>query len=277
VPKDQYKRSALKQTFIAIEKKALIQLNTELVQINKIESHDFVFRYLKTKEPEHIKPLYPNHNPFMPWDKNLEIAEINDKHMLILNKYPVQFGHMLLITKQWVPQTNWLDESDFKAIKTVDQDTQGLWFYNSGREAGASQEHRHIQLLPRNTNELYCPRNDWFKKNIDQNNQHLFNKSIFIKKRLLNSDIYNIYLELSQKACLGNPKKDLRPNTPYNFIISKEWIALIRRLKDITYGFNLNGLAFAGYILITKESDIAWVRKNGAEKLISNVISPIDS
>ena len=71
----------------------------------------------------------------------------NNTHALILNKYPVELGHMLLIADKWIPQTSWLNIDDWNAILSVNNDTDGLWFYNSGSIAGASQPHKHIQLL----------------------------------------------------------------------------------------------------------------------------------
>ena len=69
---------------------------------------------------------------------------------------------MLLITNCWKPQNGWLNLDDFEAILNVDNDTTGLWFFNSSKEAGASQPHRHFQLLPRHYNESICPRYEWF-------------------------------------------------------------------------------------------------------------------
>ena len=90
--------------------------------------------------------------------KILEIDKIGDNHQLILNKYPVQKGHILLITNKWKPQNGWLDIKDWRAIQQVNNDTSGLWFFNSSPIAGASQPHRHFQLLRRSKDEISYPR-----------------------------------------------------------------------------------------------------------------------
>ena len=69
---------------------------------------------------------------------------------------------MLLVTRQWAAQGDWLQPEDLQALATVDQRTSGLWFFNSGPDAGASQPHRHIQLLPRRDVASICPREPWF-------------------------------------------------------------------------------------------------------------------
>ena len=41
----------------------------------------------------------------------------------------------------------------------------GLWFFNSAPEAGASQPHRHLQLLPRDEGQIICPEAEKFEAN----------------------------------------------------------------------------------------------------------------
>ena len=55
---------------------------------------------------------------------------------------------MLLVTRQYEEQTGALDEVDFDAFATCLSDIDGLAFYNSGPVSGASQPHRHMQLVP---------------------------------------------------------------------------------------------------------------------------------
>ena len=145
----------------AVDCGAVIPLETKKYQSNDAYC-DYELRFLKSSMPKYLIEYGPKRNPFIPWDTRLQILPINDKHTLILNKYPVQIGHMLLITNCWKPQNGWLNEDDFEAILNVDNDTTGLWFFNSSKEAGASQPHRHFQLLPRHYNESICPRYEWF-------------------------------------------------------------------------------------------------------------------
>ena len=123
-------------------------------------------------------------NPFLPCDQDLMIAPIGEQHNLILNKFPVQIGHMLLITNEWAPQKGWLNINDWKALEIVNEDTSGLWFFNSAPHAGASQPHRHLQLLSRSKDELTCPRNNWFEEliKIQNCNQSNLTKSMYVIK-----------------------------------------------------------------------------------------------
>ena len=77
---------------------AVIPLNT--IKYKPVNQYcDFELRFLKSPIPKFLKEYGPKRNPFIPWDSRLQIQKINNKHTLILNKYPVQLGHILLITK----------------------------------------------------------------------------------------------------------------------------------------------------------------------------------
>jgi sulfate adenylyltransferase (ADP) / ATP adenylyltransferase len=78
---------------------------------------------------------------------------IGEDHFLVLNKYPISPRHFILATKKFIPQTNLLEAEDlwaaYNCILDFDKFKEDLFvFYNSGRAAGASQPHRHMQLIP---------------------------------------------------------------------------------------------------------------------------------
>ena len=79
-------------------------------------------------------------------------------HNLILNKYPVIPGHCIVSTIEFKRQTDLLDDSDlaithaclrsWEASSSESQPLRLFAFFNSGEHSGASQPHRHLQLLP---------------------------------------------------------------------------------------------------------------------------------
>ena len=157
-----YWKKALDQTRLSIDDESLYPLKTNIITTDLYQKNDFIIRKLDSSKFIKTKIYGPMQNPFCPWDKILEIDKIGYNHQLILNKYPVQKGHILLITNNWKPQNGWLDINDWKAIQKVNKDTNGLWFFNSSPNAGASQPHRHFQLLRRSKDEISCPREKWF-------------------------------------------------------------------------------------------------------------------
>ena len=269
---------AIEVTKEAVDCGAIIPLDTTKYK-SKEASCDYELRFLKSPIPKYLREYGPKRNPFIPWDKRLEIQSIYKKHTVILNKYPVQIGHMLLITNKWKPQDGWLNIEDFKAIENVDKDTTGLWFFNSSREAGASQPHRHFQLLPRHNSESICPRYDWFCSllNSSNNTNSLISHCVSIKPRKNDDesdpyDLYNSYKSMINEMNLGNIELNSKPTKPYNLLITSEWIALIKRKKDTSNGFSINALGFAGYFLGTKISNVDALINFGPEKILKDVI-----
>jgi len=257
---------------------AVIPLNTIKYKSSE-EYSDFELRFLKSPIPKFLKEYGPKRNPFIPWDSRLQIQTINNKHTLILNKYPVQLGHILLITNSWKPQNGWLNEDDFEAIINVDNDTTGLWFFNSSKEAGASQPHRHFQLLPRHVNEIICPRYEWFCSllNDKMDNNSEISHCISIRRRNKNNytstnDLFSLYKSMVNEMNIGEINIINKPLKPYNLLITSEWIALITRKTDRSNGFSINALGFAGYFLGTKRSDVDTLIKFGPEKILKDVI-----
>ena len=273
---EKYWEKALDQTHLSINKKCLFPLNTTVVTREFYDKNDFIIRKLDTSRFKKHNNYGPKQNPFNPWDKILEIERIGTYHQLILNKYPVQKGHILLITNTWRPQDGWLDITDWLAIQKVNNDTSGLWFFNSSPIAGASQPHRHFQLLRRAYGEISCPREKWFldlENNNDQDSKLKKNAVVSKFNFLDNSiNIYNLYLELSKKIGLGNPIDDEKPRFPHNILITNNWIAIIKRKYDHVHGFSVNGLGFAGYLLVTEKSNINYLKKFGPEKLLENFV-----
>ncbi len=276
--REHYWKHALDQSEKALKSGALIPLPTEI--LTEVDDNQFVIRKLIGELPIRQKAVGPVVNPFLPWDLRLQISMINDSHGLILNKYPVQKGHMLLVTRNWEPQNGWLDINDFRSLITVDNDTTGLWFFNSSSNAGASQPHRHLQLLRRKKGSISCPRDDWFKSiSTTSNRTNKISKSCFVKRREKSTnnslELFEQYLSLCLESNVGIPNKNIKPVIAYNLLICRDWICLVRRKKEICNGFSINALGFAGYILATSKSDMDILIKRGVENLLSEVVDPI--
>lgn len=92
-------------------------------------------------------------NPFADPPRALVVGDVGAAHRLVLNKFAVVPGHFILATRAFTPQTHVLDAADLDAaracIRAYDARGLGLFcFFNSGPHSGASQPHRHLQLLP---------------------------------------------------------------------------------------------------------------------------------
>lgn len=107
-------------------------------------------------KPKAPKPKEPNAKPFNPFENPspaMLIADLPPSHRLVLNKFAVVPEHFILVTRDVKPQTHVLEKGDiaatFACIQAYHADGRELFaFFNSGPHSGASQPHRHLQLLP---------------------------------------------------------------------------------------------------------------------------------
>lgn len=72
-------------------------------------------------------------------------------HELLLNKFPVSMNHALIVTRDFEEQEDALNVRDLAATWAVLDampGAGGMAFFNRGRESGASQRHKHLQVVP---------------------------------------------------------------------------------------------------------------------------------
>ena len=271
-------QKAIEVTVAATSSGALVPLDTSLTHLMGDGGCRFELRHLLSATPKHLRASGPKPNPFLPWDHRLEVDRIGESHVVILNKYPVQTTHMLLITQDWQPQTGWLSIEDWRSLARVDAMTTGLWFFNSGPDAGASQPHRHLQLLPRGAEEPICARQDWFKRcaeaTVGPSDDPLLSscRVASITSSLTGETLHETYLTLADDLGLGRPSSDERPRGAYNLLLTRQWMAIVRRSTEGIRGFSVNALGFAGSLLSTEASDREWIQRSGPEALLRAVV-----
>lgn len=253
---------------------ALVPLSTELLSGPWLEP--FVVRRLLSRTPKHLRAGGPKPNPFLPWEPALEVTVLGSSHVVILNKYPVQPGHLLLITQHWHPQCGWLGPEDWQAVAQLASDTDGLWFFNSSVASGASQPHRHLQLLPRHWGELSCPLDPWFEQQLDGLTGR-WPWSYAVSRRTdphNHSDLAGLYQAHQQELGLGEISFTSQPLHAYNLLFNDRWFVTIRRQREHCAGFSLNALAYAGFLLATDSSDLGWLEQHGPWALLQQVAAP---
>ena len=143
---------AKKQTEYALNCGALNPIATDY-QLLKDQDIDFLVRIInnlnrKDNAKKKQKKLSKDFNPFLPYEKDLFVAEISENHVCLLNKFNVVDNHLLIITREFESQETLLNLDDFAALSACLLQVDGLGFYNSGKIAGASQRHKHLQLVP---------------------------------------------------------------------------------------------------------------------------------
>jgi len=250
---------------------SLVPLATEVIEAP--QHQPFVLRRLLSTTPKHLHRDGPKANPFLPWEQALEVERLSSGHVVLLNKYPVQAGHLLLVTDSWQPQSGWLSASDWRGVALLASDTGGLWFFNSCAASGASQPHRHLQLLPRRAGDASTPLVAAIQNQLDSGDRP-WPWAYRLSRRtdpVGGTDLPALYLEHARHLGLGNPLQDLHPRQPYNLLFDDSWLLTVRRTKEHCAGFSLNALAFAGYLLATEKSNLELLEAEGPWALLQAV------
>ncbi len=271
---ETYWRAALARSAEAEATGALVPLTTEVLDAPQLSP--FVLRRLVSRTPKHLRSGGPKPNPFLPWERQLEVGRLGARHVLLLNKFPVQPGHLLVITADWQPQAGWLGRDDWQAVAELAQDTAGLWFFNSCAAAGASQPHRHLQLLPRTAGEASCPLAGHLLDQLTHNRRPWpWAYALSPRREPANPlELESLYLQHAELLGLGNPHRDPQPSHPYNLVFDDHWLLTVRRRQEHCAGFSLNALAFAGYLLSTEQSSMPWLQQHGPWLLLQQAAEP---
>ncbi|KEF43504.1 MAG: ATP adenylyltransferase [Cyanobium sp. CACIAM 14] len=250
---------------------ALVPLETEILPLPGVEP--FVVRRLLNAPPRQLRRGGPRPNPFLPWDRPLQVDLLEPGHVLLLNKFPVQEAHLLVITRDWRPQGGWLEPSDWQAVAQVSRDTGGLWFFNSGARSGASQPHRHLQLLPRRAGESSCPLAPRLLAQLEGRDppwRWAYQLSLRTDPAG-SSDLETLYRAHALALGLGEPAHHPHPLHPYNLLFDDQWFMTVRRVREHCAGFSVNALGFAGYLLSTDGADHGWLERHGPWALLEAV------
>ncbi len=280
---ERYWRLALDRSAAATASGALVPLHTE--QLPAEWASPFLLRRLQSRTPKHLRSGGPKPNPFLPWERALQVELLASGHVLLLNKFPVQLGHLLLISAEWQPQAGWLQPADWQAVSQVAADTGGLWFFNSCPTAGASQPHRHLQLLPRAAGEPSCPLASLLNAQLNGladgwpwpyclSRRRIAAGQGPLAQAQAADELQDLYLDHARLLGLGSPSQATQPLHPYNLLFDDGWLMTVRREREHCAGFSLNALGFAGYLLATERSDLTWLQHHGPWQLLEAVAAP---
>ena len=227
-------------------------------------------------------------NPFLPPDPELTIGEITPTHVGVLNKYPVVAHHLLVVTKQFVPQETLLDRDDFIALAACLEELDGLAFYNAGRSAGASQPHKHLQLvpLPLGAATWDVPVEALFDSwaatgNVSRLLRLPFRNAFALLEPSLFEDraraaermqeLYDAALTAIGVIAEGAANDEPPHSVPYNLLVTRRWMLAVPRSKERFGTIPVNALGFAGSLLARDDAEMKALREAGPMRVLREV------
>lgn len=232
-------------------------------------------------------------NPFLPPEPELTVGALSATHVAVLNKFPVVDRHLLVVTRDFVDQETLLDRADFAALAACLRGVDGLAFYNGGREAGASQPHKHLQLvpLPIGDGPWGVPMEALFDAWVATGRAARLLRLPFAngfapldESAFVQADAADRLLELYRgmlAACALGADRDEAANEPqrqagpYNLLVTRRWMLLVPRSRERFGTISVNALGFAGSLFVRDDAELRALREAGPMRLLQAVARPV--
>lgn len=225
-------------------------------------------------------------NPFLPYEEDLFVANISDTHLCLLNKFNVVDHHLLIVTREFEEQDNWLNLQDFEAMWVCLAEIDGLAFYNGGKVAGASQRHKHLQLVPfpLAPEGLQTPiepavtdasfqdavatiPNFHFKHALVQLDSHWAESPLEAAAETLK--LYHTLLRAV--GLLDNEAIAPQQSAPYNLLATRQWMLIVPRSQEDFASIPVNSLGFAGALLVRNQQQMQILKEQSPMTILQNV------
>ncbi|HHP7231341.1 MAG TPA: phosphorylase [Xenococcaceae cyanobacterium] len=214
-------------------------------------------------------------DPFLPYETDLFVSDISPTHLCLLNKFNVVDHHLLIVTRAFEEQDKLLDLDDFVALWVCMREIEGLAFYNGGKIAGASQRHKHLQLVPLS----FVPDQDFLPIQ-PAINQVKFTNSLGIiphfafrhaiaKIKTTDRDnpvaaaqqMLDCYYCLLEAVGLSlDPEQTLQPGA-YNLLVTRHWMLLVPRFQEAFASISINSLGFAGSMFVRDRASLELLKE----------------
>ncbi len=226
-------------------------------------------------------------NPFLPHEPDLFVAGVSPTHFALLNKFYVIDRHLLIVTRVFADQETLLDAADFAALVACMAELPSLGFYNGGVVAGASQPHRHLQLvpLPLAAQGPAIP----IESALDPVHRaagvarlptlpfrHAFAwrdpTAVPASEPKRTCDpvaeaarCVPLYRALLAAIGVGAIDRDGRlfQSAPYSLLVAREWMLAVPRTREHFGATSINALGFAGSLFVRDAGELAALRKAG--------------
>ncbi|RKR38285.1 phosphorylase [Paraburkholderia sp. BL17N1] len=238
----------------------------------------------KLQEGEHAPA-----DPFLPYEPDLFVADISDTHLALLNKFNVIDNHLLIVTRDFESQNALLTLADFESLIACMAEFDGLGFYNAGAAAGASQAHKHLQMVPLPLGDsepsvpiesiLAAPLLDGLARTVPRLPfRHAFASlepgaaiSVDAAPSLLSR--YRALLEAAGIAPV-EVGGELHQSAPYNLLVTRRWMLVVPRSEECVEGVSINALGFAGSLFVRDAAQMRAIERLGPMAALARVALP---
>lgn len=217
-------------------------------------------------------------DPLGDYDRSLFVADLAPSHYVLLNKFQLLPGHVLLVTRRFERQERLLAVEDFAALTTCLGEIDGLGFYNGGVEAGASQRHKHLQLVPlplthESADEVPMERVLGSVSRLPF--RHAFAR---LAPQAKAPELHALYRELLHRCGISAVAAEDGEvqSAPYNLLVRRGWMLVVPRSRECFGSISVNGLGFAGSLFLRSQEELERVHAMGPMQVLRAVALPQD-
>ncbi|KAF8977137.1 bifunctional AP-4-A phosphorylase/ADP sulfurylase [Entomortierella lignicola] len=264
---------------------------------------------------EHVEPsstpllkAIERSNPFLPHSPALFVTDVGEEHKVLLNKFCIVPRHYLVVTKEFQRQTQPLSPDDLIAVwdtlKALKSSEDAVAFFNCGSNSGASQPHKHMQIIPLETPSPistlvreYTARRPGRKATLTGDifslpfncinhvmlleSTHGTGKSqeeilVAAYISLMDAMIMSIreYAEQNSSDQDQGPATNVGSSFDYNWILTTEFMMMVPRKQEGSkpvngISLNINSLGFAGMVLAKTPEELKLAQEKGVIEIVS--------
>ncbi len=232
----------------------------------------------------------PDFNPFLPPEPDLTVGTIGGRHVAVLNKFNVVEEHLLIVTREFAEQEALLDGADLAALAFALGEYPALGFYNGGTVAGASQRHKHLQVvpLPLGGGDRPVPLAPLFDAVGSKGEvatvpglpfRHAFLRLATPLSGRPAADAEVLlagYRRLLGAVGIDGVARDgtAFQSVPYNLLVTADWMLVVPRRLEHAGPISVNALGYAGSLFARDAAELALIRDEGPLRILAEVGFP---
>ena len=276
---------------------SIIHLKITRSQDITIENRDkqqhslLICQSAKLEEKQKMPKLNKNNCFLPPFEPGIYLADLGKTHRLLMNKYMLVDRHVLVITKIFEAQFIELSEADLGYSYAIASILDGFVFYNSGKRAGASQKHKHLQVVPYSSlNYFYLNK---VKETVQASDKHTIKdvngisflefpyydkyKYVLMKFKPIDKntqDIEEYAVELKKVYKKGIQElNNEKANQSYNLMYGMDWMLIVpRKSEKFLNRISLNAFGCLGSVLVKSDEEFKLCIDKTPEDILDEIL-----
>jgi ATP adenylyltransferase len=229
-----------------------IETETEVIEDAGVQ---FVVRVVSSLRRKDAAEHRQVDDPLGDYEPELFVADASATHYVLLNKFPVMPQHLLIVVREYEPQDALLTLADFEALAECMAGSEALGFYNAGREAGASQHRKHLQVVPLPLAPR-VPSAVPIEPLLDSAHGLPFRHGLGRIAQFDPAALHALYCRLLESAGASGA-------AAYNLLLTRRWMLVVPRRRERFESISVNALGFAGSLLARDRPELERIRAAG--------------